>query len=286
VTAELRVDEPVPLYYQLELALRRRIESGELAPGSVLPGEHLLAERFGVSRITVRHALDRLEEDGLIVRRRGARTVIAPNPLLQPKVERNPTKLFGFEDDMLRLGLRPRARLLEATTGAPPGWAASLLGLPPGADIVRIRRLGTSDGVPLWVESRFFPPDVGAAVLGTDLTAVSVRRVVERELGLRIERTEAELEAAVATRRQAELLGLAPGAPLLQNRSVAWAEGRGPVEVTLAHWRGDRYKLVLRAGRQDEQPSLELALAGTRPTDPNDPATVPATPPGPGWGQT
>jgi GntR family transcriptional regulator len=264
VTAALRANEPVPLYYQLELALRQQIESGELAAGSALAGEHLLAEQFGVSRITVRRALDRLEEDGLLVRRRGSRTRIAPHVSRQPKIERNPASLFGFEEEMLRLGLRPRARLLEATTGAAPDWAATLLELPPEANVVRIRRVGSSDGTPLWLESRYFPLDVGQAVLASDLTRASIIGLLERDLNLHIARTEAHLEAAVATRRQAELLGVTAGAPLLLNRRVAWAEGGRPVEVVLSHLRGDRYTLVVRATRQTEHPILELTHTNGR----------------------
>jgi GntR family transcriptional regulator len=267
VTAELRVDEPVPLYYQLELALRRRIEAGELTGGSILPGEHLLAEQFGVSRITVRRALDRLEEDGLLVRRRGSRTLIAPHVARQPKIERNPTSLFGFEEEMLRLGLRPRARLLEATTGAAPDWAAALLELPPGANVVRIRRVGSSDGTPLWLESRYFPLDIGQAVLAADLTTASILGLIERDLGLHVDRTEVHLEAATATRRQAQLLGISAGASLLLNRSVTWDEAGRPIAVVLSHLRGDRYKLVLRAARQNGQGHtvLQLARADGRP---------------------
>lgn len=254
----LQSNGPVPLYYQLELRLRSDIAAGVLAPGQELPGENHLAQQFNISRITVRRALERLEEDGLIVRRRGARTTVAPNLPLPQKIERDPQRVLSFEDEMRRLGLDPRARVLEVATGAPPAWVASLLGLRDGEAAVRIERLGLSGGMPLWLESRYHPLDVGEALLETDLSAASIHKLLESDLGLSVSGEEAYLEATIANSRQAQLLRVEVGDPLLLNQSVTFAGGR-PVEALRSYMRADSYRIAIRMRPDQKQPGFGLS---------------------------
>ena len=94
---QIRRDQPVPLYYQIEVALRRAIESGELPVGR-LPTEQELVDRYRVSRMTVRSALRRLEEDGLIELHRGRGMFVRPDAT--GKIVRHPEHVLGFEDDL------------------------------------------------------------------------------------------------------------------------------------------------------------------------------------------
>ena len=121
--------DPMPLYYQLELNLRRQIEEGLLLPGSPLPSETYLAHDYNVSRITVRRALDRLEEDGLITCRQGKRTKVSPRYTPSDPDKTNKPDFRGFEDELRRLELHPVAEVLEATAGFPTKLVSNLLGL-------------------------------------------------------------------------------------------------------------------------------------------------------------
>ncbi len=260
--AMLRASEPVPLYYQLELLLREQIESGRLHPGDPLPGEFLLADQFSVSRVTVRRALNRLEEDGLIVRRRGARTLISPNLAPQQRRQRDSSTFRGFEDELRRVGLHVDARILESADGAAPPRIAALLEIPAGEEVLRIRRLGSSHDMPLWLELRYFPLAIGRRLLDFDPASDSILVLLQRKLGLQIEQVQAQLQAVVASQRQAQLLSVEPGAPLFLHQSVTFACGQGPVQVVLAYLRGDCYRLDLQAVPRPQESGLELVGGG------------------------
>ncbi len=213
--AALARHQPVPLYYQLETLLRKAIETGEYESGVTLPTEGELATRHGISRVTVRQALQRLEDDGLIVRQRGKRTIVAQGGRAKGRIERNLTNIRGFEEDMLRLGLNPRAEILEVETVTAQGSLIELLGVPRDVELLRVRRRGLSNSKPLWLESRYFPMDIGSALLASDeLSAAAVMPLVEKHSGYSITDIEITLEAAVATERQAGLLGIPLASPI------------------------------------------------------------------------
>ncbi|WP_151446759.1 GntR family transcriptional regulator [Lacisediminimonas profundi] len=261
MTSKLQANSPITLYYQLELLLRERIESGELKPGESLPSENSLAEMFNVSRITVRRAFDRLEEDGLIIRRRGARTILSPKISLMPKGERPRGDFRGFEDELHDLGIRPNAAILEVSEGAPPSFIASLLDLPPGAEAVRIRRLGRAGEQPLWIESRYFPLDVGRELVKADLGKGSILTLIN-QVGYQVAEVEMHLQAVIATPRQSQLLAISSNDALLLHQSVSRTEDRRVIQVARVYLRGDLYKLVLNAKPQKNSPGLALTSGG------------------------
>jgi GntR family transcriptional regulator len=206
--------EPVPLYYQLETLLRKAIESGEYGPQSPVPTEAELSRLHGVSRVTVRQALQRLEDDGLILRSRGRRTTVVEGRR-EGRIERNLTNARGFEEDMLRLGLNPRAEILETETITAQGTLIELLGVEKDAELLRVRRRGLSDDRPLWLESRYFPVDIGKALLASgELASAAMMPLIERHSGYSITDIEIALEAAVANERQARLLEIGLGSPI------------------------------------------------------------------------
>jgi GntR family transcriptional regulator len=195
------------LYYQLETLLRKAIETGEYEAGVTLPTESELATRHRISRVTVRQALQRLEDDGLILRHRGKRTIVAEGGRSNGRIDRNLTNVRGFEEDMLRLGLNPRAEILEVETVTAQGSLIQLMGVAPDVELLRVRRRGLSDNKPLWLESRYLPMDIGGALLASgELSAAAVMPLVEKYSGYSITDIEITLEAAVATERQSVLL--------------------------------------------------------------------------------
>ena len=234
----IRRDQPVPLYHQIEVALRRAIDSGELPVGR-LPTEQELVDRYRVSRMTVRSALRRLEEDGLIERHRGRGTFVRPDAT--GKIVRHPEHVLGFEDDLRRQGAEPEITVLALEMLEPPLGIARALGLPAGEAAHRVRRLGRVNGEPLWLESRYYPPAVGVRMAACDLSGASVTGLLERVLGVRVAGVELRVEAGSATARQARHLNVRTGHALLVNQFRFYdADGRA-LEVLRAAFRGDRY---------------------------------------------
>ena len=261
-------DRPVPLYYQLELQLRDRVESGQWKAGDRLPTEAELAAQFGVSRITVRQALDRLEDDGLISRQRGRGTFVHSS--VTPKIERDPERLYAFEEDILRQGMRPETRVLGLEEVPAPAHIAELLRVPAGQPALRLRRLGTASGHPLWLESRYFPLPIGRAIRHSDLTSPVISRIIEDVCECRIARSYLRIEARAATANQAQQLQVPPGAPVLLNEFVYYDDRDLPVQALHAFFRADRYAFTFHikpraAGLVPEAWIAGLAPAGGRP---------------------
>lgn len=245
---ELQRQQPVPLYYQLELHLRDAFESGRLRPGDQIPPEKELSRMYNVSRVTVREALRRLEEDGLISRMPRRGTIVLPQAIEGRKIERNPARLLGFEEDIARSGLLPKVEVLALESCPVPDRIAALLNLQPGDEVVRVRRLGWAGEMPLWIESRYFPPRTAESVTIEDLYHTSVTSHLHTILGLNIASTRLRITASAASANQARLLNIKQGDPVLINEFAFYDAGGDPVEAARAIYRADRYAFTFEAG--------------------------------------
>lgn len=250
---------PVPLYHQLELHLRAAIDAGQYAPGDRLPTEHELQRTYNVSRVTVRTALKRLEEDGLVSTQRGRGTFVTSQAADAQKIERNPARLLAFEEDLRQAG-EPRVEVLAVELYPAPQRIAALLEVEPGTELKRIRRVGSVGDAPLWLESRYFHPDYGAVLDDDDLQSASVTALFETVAELHVDRSRLHISAGATTREQAKHLELEPGDPVLINEFGVYAEGR-PIEAARAIFRGDRYAFALEVFASDFATSQALGSA-------------------------
>ncbi len=231
-----------PIHARIEADLRRGIAAGEWPVGSRLPSEGELCERYRVSRMTVRQALERMATAGLVRKRQGVGTFVAKS-----KIERVASRLIGFHEDAVAHGLRPETRVLSAglePVGAEDGEA---LGIAPEAEVLRVTRLRITDGEPIGLNTITVMPELAAALADIDFTTSFYTGVAER---LRVEVGEAaQTVEAVRDGRAAELLQVEPSLPLLRvSRVTHLADGR-LLGVTHSLYRGDRYFLSLTLHR-------------------------------------
>ncbi len=231
---------PVPLYYQLELQLREDIESGKYRPGERLPTEKVLQELYGVSRVTIRTALRRLEEEGLISTQRGRGTFVTIQGGEGHRIERHTTRLRSFEEDLAQQGGEPKIEVLSLERVPVSQRMASLLEIPDGSEVTRVRRIGWVGEAPLWIESRYVHPDIDDQILREDAQNVSITVALESQTGSRIDRSRLRIMAASATSDQARTLQIEKGDPVLVNEFVEYAKGK-PIEAARAVFRADRY---------------------------------------------
>src|ERR687890_293279 len=162
-------------YRAIEQYLRALVERA--GPGDPLPSEAELCERFSVSRMTVRQALQELTNDGLVERRRGQGTFVAHRP-----VHRRPGVFLSFTEEMNRRGGQGTSRLLRAGLDDPRRPEAEDLGLAPGGQVVRVVRVRLADGVPVALEDAALVPEL-AGVLEEDLGGGSLHSALERRGG-------------------------------------------------------------------------------------------------------
>jgi len=218
-----------PLYAQVKALMLQRLIAGDWRPGELLPSEFQLADKFGVSQGTVRKALDALAADNVVVRRQGRGTFVAEHD--------HRRALFHFfhlvgPDGVRRL---PESRLITVRKGLAGRLEAGCLGIGRGAPVIRIRRVRSLDGQPAIAETitvqQLLFPDLA------DIREIpnTLYDLYERRYGVTIARAVERLSAVAADGRDAKLLGVAPGAPLLEIDRTALALDGNPVE-----WRVSR----------------------------------------------
>lgn len=220
-------------YQEIEQWLRARVLEGR--EGDVLPSEAEVAAQFGVSRMTARQAVQNLAAEGLVRRRRGAGTFIAPRPL-----HRHAGPLMSYTDDMRRRGLVPASRLVTAELRPSTPAEADALRLAPGTRIVAIERIRLADGTPMALDTSCLTPD-SAGVLGHDLEAGSLHQAL-RSLGREPVSAQAWISARTATPHEARLLELSSKAApvLVERRIIADAHGE-PLELTVSVFNAAQY---------------------------------------------
>lgn len=235
---------PLPLYVQIQRALRDEIRAGAIRGGAPVPSERELSERYGVSRMTVRQAMRALRQEGIVYRERGRGLFVTPH-----KLDVHTRNLVGFSEDMRRRGLRPTSRLLRLRRERPTREVAADLDLAPGAEVFHLERLRLADGTPMAYESTFVPVALCPDLERYDLARDSLYRILQEECGLRFERAREVLEAATGGRRIARLFRTRPGAPVLIVHRVVYSEENKPIESATTVYRADRYRATFHVTR-------------------------------------
>ena len=246
----LRVDRasPIPLHVQVTQALKGQILSGAWKPGDRVPGDIELCTELGVSRTTVRQGLAELARQGWVVREQGRGTFVAPPKLIERAFER----LSGFFEDMVALGYPPVSQVLQQQARAADEQVAARLDLKPGAPIVEIERLRFVEDEPVVLTTTYLPHELAPGLESADLTRRSLYEYLETECGLSLARGRRTIEAVAADARQARLLNIHRGAPLVFLQSVSYLGDGRPIEFYLAFHRGDRsrFEVELMRSRQ------------------------------------
>jgi len=234
-----------PAHTQIEERLSEAIAGGELRPGDRLPPERDLAERLGVSRMTLRHALEALARRGMVMRTRGRRggTFVA-----EPKIERDLTTLAGLTLQLRRQGHTAGARVLSAREGPAGRRTANALHLKPGDSVIEVVRMRSSDGAPLALERSLFAADRFPDLLDNPLDG-SLYELMEQRYGEPPVRAVERLEPVVADSEEAEVLQVKPGAPLLLVERVAYSSSGAPLEYARDLFRGDRTRVLVESGQ-------------------------------------
>jgi len=236
--ADLR--STTPLYAQLAQRLAQTIRSGRFQAHEALPSERLLSDGLKLSRVTARKAIDRLVEQGLVVRKRGSGNYIAP------QLEQPLSRLTSFSEELRQRGFEPSSRWLKRScTSAAPDEQLSL-GLSPGARVARLERLRLADEVVMAYEVSVLPqsvlpqPELVNGSLYEYLT--STRQAPVRALQ--------HIRALNAQPRLAEQLGVPVGQAVLFITRIGYLESGQAVELTHSYCRSDYYDFVAEMRRE------------------------------------
>src|SRR5256886_8850429 len=236
-----RIPGQLPAYQRIQSVIRKRIDSGQLQPGGAVPSERDLARTHHVSLLTARHALIFLEREGLVERRRGIGTFVAP-----PKIHFN--KLMSYTEQMAARTLTAAAKVLFAKIVNDESEAARL-SLPPNSSIIKLERLRHASGEPIALETCYLDAAEFPGLLDEAIDRESLFGILERDYKVELGYADEEIDATAADPRIAELLAISRREPLLRIRQVIYSAKGKAVMYVLGFYRSDRHNLVIRRFR-------------------------------------
>jgi len=236
--AELRRNG-LPAYQQIQREIRQRIEAKQLKTGDAVSSERELARIHGVSLMTARHALVGLEREGVVERRRGAGTFVAP-----PRIQFN--KLMSYTEQMASRGLPPGSKVITAKVVEDEQEIAARLGLGATSRLVKIERVRLTGDEPFALEICYLPGDDFEDLVDVPLARASLFSTLEHDYGVELAYADEEVDATVAEGRVAQLLNLRVGAPLLRIRQVIYSSQTKPVIYVIGFYRSERHSLFIR----------------------------------------
>lgn len=241
--AAIRKDVPIPYYYQLKELLLEAIKANRWEVGSQIPSERELCESFGLSRATVRQAIDTLVNEGVLRREKGRGTFVAQPKIVEGLVE-SPK---GFYDDMTGRGIKVDTQVLRFELEPASPSVAGALGVEEKEPLIVIDRLRLIDNEPILIVTSYVPYRLCPDLLHDDLAVTGLYRLLEDKYGIRIVRAKRYMEAVLANEFEAQVLGIDIGAPLMLIESTAYLQSGQGIEHFKAKHRGDRTRFLVES---------------------------------------
>ena len=235
----------VPLHAQVEQAVLKNMADGVLPAGARLPAEDRLIERFGVSRTTIRTAIQSLLVRGLVEIRRGKGTFVT-----QPTITQELTELTGFVEDMRASGREPSALVLDRRVVAASETVARQLILQRGAAVARIQRVRLADGTPLSFDETYLPLELGEKIMAEDLENQPIFSLLEQKYATPLLEAEYRLAAVASHGTVARALRIDTGSPIFLIERTTFSSNHRPVDYERLYYRGDHIRFVTRLTRR------------------------------------
>ncbi|HWC00741.1 MAG TPA: GntR family transcriptional regulator [Bryobacteraceae bacterium] len=262
-----RWSQSAPIYVQIATAIRRRIRSGKLKTGDRLESERQLAANFGASLMTVRQALQSLEEEGLLERKHGSGTYVRTPPI-------HWNRLLSFTEQMALRKIKASSEVLALSVVPSDHLLAEQLRVSPGAALVQVERLRRGDGEPLALEICVLPLSLFPGLDREPLQRRSLFEILEQRYGMQLAHAVESIESRLADKRVARALGVDPRCPMLFLRQQLFSTDGQPIAISTGWYRGDKnvFKVIrsrLEAGPRSRRPAPQPGfLQRTSTTEP------------------
>jgi GntR family transcriptional regulator len=233
---KLRIDHQnkVPLHAQVEQLMRKLVESPEFKNGAFLPKEVELANRLGVSRNTIRQATNKLEYEGLLVRKKGVGTKVAGKKTLSTGLDH----WYSFTQEMRERGIRVDNISIKAEYVKADEKIARFFNIPVGKQVLKLSKLKGSEGEPIVFFESYFHPRIG--VTPEDNFSKPLYTLLEEKFGVLVIRSNENISAALAG-ALAKKLDTSPQAPILIRERFVYDPGDRPIEYNLGYYRADKF---------------------------------------------
>lgn len=236
----VKENAPIALYHQLKEILAHKIVNNEWSAGEQLPTEFELCEQYGVSRITVRQALNTLEKEGLIVRKQGIGTFVSI-----PKIEQSLTSFYSMSEEFKKRGLKPRNQVREFRIELPTDEVRKALSLPKGESVYHIERFRYADETLMAIEYTYLPVPIFPGLTRGELDSSPLYDVMRTRFNVITSSAQESFGATAISKADAKDFGLEEGYPALNLERFAYS-GSECVEYTIGVMRGDRFRFYVR----------------------------------------
>ena len=236
LSGKLSLNSDIPLYTQLVGIIKRHIASGTLIVGELLPSESELCRALSISRNTVRQAIGELEEEGLVVRKRGKGTFVA-----DPATNRRGVR-YSFTTEVSSMGKSPSSTLVAFDVLVAPADVCSRMELKEGTSVYCFTRIRNVDGQPLILETSYYPQYIFPNLTQEMVQTHSFYSLLYH-VGIIPFSADDCYEAVMLNDQQAALLGVAAGSPAFYHQRRTKTEDGRVYEYTLSYIRGDRVRL-------------------------------------------
>jgi GntR family transcriptional regulator len=238
----------IPLYHQIQLRLLDQIRSGELKPGMPMPSIERIADRMGVSQMTVRQAVRALSELGVVYSRQGRGTFISGI-----KLERDFRQVLSFTEESKARGAKPSSKVLSFGICSPNRTVMAALRLTERDKVFSLRRVRYGDSVPMGIECSCLPVRLCPNLLETFDPTASLYEELAEQYGIQLMVTDEVIEVGKANAEDARLLEIAPKSPVFLFTRTSYLENGMPAEHVTSVYPGIRYKVVNRLMRSNRK---------------------------------
>jgi len=240
------IDEslPTPLYHQIYVLIREKIFAGDYTDGSLIPTENELEKMFGVSRITVKRALDELAAEGLVSRQRGRGTTVT----FKTPVSTSSAGMEGLLEDLLTIALETQVKILEFDYISAPPQATDALGLEANTTVQKAVRVRSKDKTPFSYAITYVPEDMGRSYSYDELSNQPLLALLERA-GANISHARQTITATLADSKTGSALQVNIGSPLLKVTRIVYDSDNRAVEYITIFYRPDVYQMKFGLAR-------------------------------------
>lgn len=249
--------EGIPRHKQISQWLRQQIEDGVFKVDDKLPSENELCQKFDVSRVTVRKALQTLENEQLIYRSQGLGSFVQDSRPRQSFIQ-----LTDFVEDMRRAGMEASSSVIECKVVTAEKKIASVLNLDPESTVLRLDRLRMGDGQPIAFDITWLPMFYGQLIEGHELQEHTIYGILEQEYDIPVEKGYYRIEAENADSYLSEHLKVDEGQALLLIDRLSLTVGEKPIYYQKRYYRSDRivYELMAERDQNATRNGKELPL--------------------------
>ncbi len=229
---------PIPVYYQLKNLILDKIKNGEYPEGSLIPSERDLGENLGISRMTVRQALNQLVSEGVLYREKGKGTYVSKSKIVQRNI-------MSFSETVRKKGLVPSTNVLGFTRVADRPDIAEILGLDAKELLYCVKRLRLANDLPIGIEEVYIPEKYCPGLEKQDLKT-SLYKLLKEAYSLSVNYMDSSVEAAKASKEERKLLGLTDGIPVLRISSISYNDSGMKLLHQKDVYRSDEYSYNVR----------------------------------------